>query len=72
MCISKMANIKHQNLVCVLIAVCLDGTLPGYHLHRGHGSGANSWLIQLEVSKKKKKDLVFDASGFSLIMFQKF
>lgn len=32
-----------------LITVCLDGTLPGYHLHRGHGSGANSWLIQLEV-----------------------
>ncbi|CAN6724429.1 unnamed protein product [Malus baccata var. baccata] len=30
-------------------AVCLDGTLPGYHLHRGYGSGANSWLIQLEV-----------------------
>ncbi|PON88799.1 Pectinacetylesterase/NOTUM [Trema orientale] len=29
-------------------AVCLDGTLPGYHLHPGHGSGANSWLIQLE------------------------
>lgn len=29
-------------------AVCLDGTLPGYHLHLGHGSGANSWLIQLE------------------------
>ncbi|XP_048137060.1 pectin acetylesterase 10-like isoform X1 [Rhodamnia argentea] len=29
-------------------AVCLDGTLPGYHLHRGFGSGANSWLIQLE------------------------
>ncbi|CAH2070575.1 unnamed protein product, partial [Thlaspi arvense] len=28
--------------------VCLDGTLPGYHLHCGHGSGANSWLIQLE------------------------
>ncbi|XP_028792359.1 pectin acetylesterase 12-like isoform X1 [Neltuma alba] len=27
---------------------CLDGTLPGYHLHRGFGSGANSWLIQLE------------------------
>lgn len=30
-------------------SVCLDGTLPGYHWHRGHGSGANSWLIQLEV-----------------------
>ncbi|PQM36345.1 hypothetical protein Pyn_31612 [Prunus yedoensis var. nudiflora] len=29
-------------------AVCLDGTLPGYHLHRGYGLGANSWLIQLE------------------------
>ncbi|KAL9268304.1 Pectin acetylesterase 12-like protein [Drosera capensis] len=29
-------------------AVCLDGTLPAYHLHRGFGSGANSWVIQLE------------------------
>eukprot|EP00252_Welwitschia_mirabilis_P012842 TRINITY_DN2837_c0_g1_i4.p1 TRINITY_DN2837_c0_g1~~TRINITY_DN2837_c0_g1_i4.p1 ORF type:complete len:336 (+),score=38.79 TRINITY_DN2837_c0_g1_i4:209-1216(+) len=29
-------------------AVCLDGTLPGYHLSRGWGSGANNWLIQLE------------------------
>ncbi|KAF4371754.1 hypothetical protein G4B88_030858 [Cannabis sativa] len=29
-------------------AVCLDGTLPGYHIHPGSGSGANSWLIQLE------------------------
>ncbi|KAG7024056.1 Pectin acetylesterase 12 [Cucurbita argyrosperma subsp. argyrosperma] len=29
-------------------AVCLDGTLPGYHLHRGYGSGAKSWLLQLE------------------------
>ncbi|XP_028101159.1 pectin acetylesterase 10-like [Camellia sinensis] len=29
-------------------AVCLDGTLPGYHFHRGYDSGANSWLIQLE------------------------
>ncbi|KAJ7977792.1 Pectin acetylesterase [Quillaja saponaria] len=29
-------------------AVCLDGTLPGYHFHHGYGSGANSWLIQLE------------------------
>ncbi|KAL6008955.1 hypothetical protein ACLOJK_022182 [Asimina triloba] len=31
-------------------AVCLDGTLPAYHLHRGYGSGANSWLIQLEAA----------------------
>ncbi|XP_076934490.1 pectin acetylesterase 12-like [Bidens hawaiensis] len=29
-------------------AVCLDGTLPGYHLHRGFGSGANSWIVHLE------------------------
>ncbi|KAJ4727950.1 Pectin acetylesterase [Melia azedarach] len=29
-------------------AVCLDGTLPGYHVHHGSGSGANSWVIQLE------------------------
>ncbi|XP_047341622.1 pectin acetylesterase 12-like [Impatiens glandulifera] len=29
-------------------AVCLDGTLPGYHLHPGYGFGSNSWLIQLE------------------------
>ncbi|KAL2922326.1 Pectin acetylesterase 2 [Bienertia sinuspersici] len=29
-------------------AVCLDGSLPAYHLHRGYGSGANSWLVQLE------------------------
>ncbi|KAI3725243.1 hypothetical protein L1987_65024 [Smallanthus sonchifolius] len=29
-------------------AVCLDGTLPGYHLHLGYGSGANSWLVHLE------------------------
>ncbi|KAI4301643.1 hypothetical protein L6164_034901 [Bauhinia variegata] len=29
-------------------AVCLDGTLPGYHWDRGFGSGANSWVINLE------------------------
>ncbi|CAH1434823.1 unnamed protein product [Lactuca virosa] len=29
-------------------AVCLDGSLPGYHLHRGFGAGANSWLVHLE------------------------
>ena len=29
--------------------VCLDGTVPGYHLDRGFGSGADSWLIHLEV-----------------------
>ncbi|XP_020582551.1 pectin acetylesterase 12-like isoform X2 [Phalaenopsis equestris] len=29
-------------------AVCLDGSLPGYHFHQGFGNGANSWLVQLE------------------------
>lgn len=29
-------------------AVCLDGTPPGYHLRRGFGSGAHSWLIYLQ------------------------
>ncbi|KAM1749350.1 hypothetical protein ACFX12_010233 [Malus domestica] len=29
-------------------AVCLDGTVPAYHLHRGYGSGVNSWLIDLQ------------------------
>ncbi|XP_022899218.1 pectin acetylesterase 12-like, partial [Olea europaea var. sylvestris] len=33
---------------CLTFAVCLDGTLPGYHLHPGHGEGANRWLIELE------------------------
>lgn len=29
-------------------AVCSDGSLPGYHLDRGFGSGVNSWLVNLE------------------------
>lgn len=29
-------------------AVCLDGTLPGYHLDRGSGTGKDSWLVDLE------------------------
>ncbi|KAL1546342.1 [Wnt protein] O-palmitoleoyl-L-serine hydrolase [Salvia divinorum] len=29
-------------------AFCLDGSLPGYHLKRGFGSGSNSWLIYIE------------------------
>ncbi|KAG6437658.1 hypothetical protein SASPL_102580 [Salvia splendens] len=30
-------------------AFCLDGSLPGYHLKRGFGSGSDSWLIHVEV-----------------------
>ncbi|KAF7813176.1 pectin acetylesterase 9 [Senna tora] len=29
-------------------ALCLDGSLPAYHLHRGYGAGANNWLLQFE------------------------
>ncbi|KAK6159749.1 hypothetical protein DH2020_003130 [Rehmannia glutinosa] len=29
-------------------AVCLDGSLPGYHFDHGFGSGANNWLVNLE------------------------
>ncbi|MED6121119.1 hypothetical protein PIB30_027329 [Stylosanthes scabra] len=31
-------------------ALCLDGTLPAYHLHRGFGAGINNWLLQFEVT----------------------
>ncbi|XP_021768391.1 pectin acetylesterase 8-like isoform X2 [Chenopodium quinoa] len=29
-------------------AVCLDGSAPAYHLHRGHGTGVNNWLVHVE------------------------
>ncbi|XP_072956890.1 pectin acetylesterase 9-like [Typha angustifolia] len=29
-------------------AVCLDGSPPAYHLHRGVGAGARNWLLQFE------------------------
>ncbi|CAN0840529.1 Pectin acetylesterase 8, partial [Linum grandiflorum] len=29
-------------------AVCLDGSPPAYNLHKGYGTGANSWLVHLE------------------------
>ncbi|KAH0648354.1 hypothetical protein KY285_033602, partial [Solanum tuberosum] len=29
-------------------AVCLDGSPPAYHLHRGHGTGLHSWIIHLD------------------------
>uniref|UniRef100_A0A452YTP3 Pectin acetylesterase n=1 Tax=Aegilops tauschii subsp. strangulata TaxID=200361 RepID=A0A452YTP3_AEGTS len=33
---------------CRSIAVCLDGSPPAYHLHRGSGAGARGWLLQFE------------------------
>ncbi|KAL8138824.1 hypothetical protein V2J09_004825, partial [Rumex salicifolius] len=29
-------------------AVCLDGSPAAYHLHRGSGTGINSWLVHME------------------------
>jgi len=29
----------------------LDGSPPSYHLRRGFGSGAHSWLVFLEVTE---------------------
>ncbi|GKU89313.1 hypothetical protein SLEP1_g3466 [Rubroshorea leprosula] len=29
-------------------AVCLDGSPPAYHLHRGFGAGEHNWLLQFE------------------------
>ncbi|KAI9115966.1 hypothetical protein K1719_012896 [Acacia pycnantha] len=29
-------------------AFCLDGSLPGYHLQKGFGSGSNNWLLHIE------------------------
>ncbi|KAA8518900.1 hypothetical protein F0562_016326 [Nyssa sinensis] len=29
-------------------AFCLDGSAPGYHLQRGFGSGADSWVLHIE------------------------
>ncbi|XP_025015428.1 pectin acetylesterase 5 isoform X2 [Ricinus communis] len=29
-------------------ALCLDGSLPGYHFQEGFGSGSNRWLLHIE------------------------
>ncbi|GAU32393.1 hypothetical protein TSUD_44360 [Trifolium subterraneum] len=29
-------------------ALCLDGSLPAYHLDKGYGNGKNNWLLQFE------------------------
>ncbi|KAL6503181.1 hypothetical protein OROHE_023810 [Orobanche hederae] len=28
--------------------LCLDGSVPGYHLRRGFGSGSDSWILHIE------------------------
>lgn len=29
-------------------ALCLDGSLPGYHFQKGFGSGSTSWVLHIE------------------------
>ncbi|KAI5083357.1 hypothetical protein GOP47_0003100 [Adiantum capillus-veneris] len=54
-----LTSVRAQNLVGLTLlspvstlihpgAVCLDGSLPGYHLEKGHGTGKHSWLVHLE------------------------
>ncbi|XP_078149217.1 pectinacetylesterase family protein [Carex rostrata] len=48
-------------------AVCLDGSPAGYHLQRGHGSGANNWLVDLEGGGWcNDRDSCMSRSTFSL------
>ncbi|PON90850.1 Pectinacetylesterase/NOTUM [Trema orientale] len=41
----KMTLVQNAS---ALGALCLDGSLPAYHLHRGFGAGARNWLLQFE------------------------
>jgi hypothetical protein len=43
-----LVNITVLNNAVSKGAVCLDGSPPAYHLHRGFGSGADSWLVHME------------------------
>ncbi|KAL3356856.1 hypothetical protein AABB24_017492, partial [Solanum stoloniferum] len=39
---------KDANVKCLVDAVCLDGSLPGYHLQKGFGSGSDKWVLHIE------------------------
>lgn len=30
-------------------SVCLDGSPPAYHFHKGSGAGINNWIVHFEV-----------------------
>lgn len=59
------------NVFC-LFAVCLDGSPPAYHLHRGSGTGINSWLVHLEVATLAISYRIFYYSELCLIFYVKF
>jgi len=37
-------------LYLIHFAVCLDGSPPVYHFSPGSGSGADNWVVHMEVS----------------------
>ncbi|CAA0814924.1 Pectin acetylesterase 8 [Striga hermonthica] len=45
---SLLVNITYLRSAVAKGAVCLDGSPPAYHLHRGYGEGINNWLVQIE------------------------
>lgn len=38
-----------QNWCLSSCAVCLDGSPPAYHLHKGFGAGIDNWIVHFEV-----------------------
>lgn len=43
-----LVNMTIVRNASALGALCLDGSLPAYHIHRGFGAGAKNWLLQFE------------------------
>eukprot|EP00253_Pinus_taeda_P028934 PITA_28934 len=66
-------NITVLNNAVAKGAVCLDGSPPAYHLDRGSGSGANSWVVFMEgggwcSDKASCSERASSALGSSLYM----
>ncbi|MCO5609591.1 hypothetical protein L7F22_063821 [Adiantum nelumboides] len=56
-----------------LLTVCLDGSLPAYHVQKGDGTGAHSWIVHLEggawcASEKECAQRAKTARGSSSFM----
>ncbi|KAJ7969943.1 Pectin acetylesterase [Quillaja saponaria] len=47
-CERLLVNMTLVRNASSLGALCLDGSLPAYHLHRGYGAGARNWILQFE------------------------
>ena len=40
---------QFEFIYLIFFAVCLDGSIPGYHFLKGFGSGSENWLLHIEV-----------------------